>query len=127
MKLTDLNPRWYTIEDNGPIVGLTFECPHCHALAKDTGKGSIERIGVPFYHVASVDMHNPAPPPPEGEEAKPKPVFVRATFAAADDPGHFVWSAAGDTFAELTLTPSIDASKAGHWHGFVTKGECIDA
>lgn len=23
----------------------------------------------------------------------------------------------------LTLTPSVDASKHGHWHGFITNGE----
>jgi hypothetical protein len=41
------------------------------------------------------------------------------------------WSISGtvpiDTKAafvtDLTVTPSIDASKAGHWHGHITKGE----
>jgi hypothetical protein len=33
------------------------------------------------------------------------------------------WQRTGDTFDALTLTPSIDSSAAGHWHGFVTKGE----
>ena len=29
----------------------------------------------------------------------------------------------GETFETLTLTPSVDASAAGHWHGHVTDGE----
>lgn len=126
MKLTELNPRWYVIEENGPIVGLTFECPHCHVMAKETGSTDIQRIGVPFYHRASAHMHTPAPPAGEGENPPaPQPVFVRANHAGADGDGHWVWNATGDTFEELTLTPSIDASKAGHWHGSVTDGEIV--
>lgn len=34
-----------------------------------------------------------------------------------------LWSRTGDTFEELTITPSIDASKHGCWHGFITNGE----
>lgn len=35
---------------------------------------------------------------------------------------HPSWERAGDSFETLTLTPSIDASASGHWHGFVTAG-----
>jgi hypothetical protein len=39
-------------------------------------------------------------------------------------PPGIVWTrAAGDTFETLTLSPSIDASPAGHWHGFIQNGE----
>lgn len=27
------------------------------------------------------------------------------------------------TFENLTVKPSLDASMAGHWHGFITNGE----
>lgn len=33
------------------------------------------------------------------------------------------WQRQGDTFETLTLAPSIDASRAGHWHGFIQNGE----
>lgn len=33
------------------------------------------------------------------------------------------WKRMGETFETLTLTPSIDASSSGHWHGFITNGE----
>jgi hypothetical protein len=33
------------------------------------------------------------------------------------------WARQGETFETLTLTPSIDVSASGHWHGFITNGE----
>lgn len=32
------------------------------------------------------------------------------------------WTVTGN-FQDLTVTPSIDASSSGHWHGFITNGE----
>jgi len=32
------------------------------------------------------------------------------------------WSITGD-FSNMTVTPSIDASKSGNWHGFIRNGE----
>ncbi len=29
----------------------------------------------------------------------------------------------GPIFETMTITPSIDASASGHWHGFITNGE----
>jgi hypothetical protein len=40
--------------------------------------------------------------------------------------GHkdFVWMiCSAESFGVLTLMPSIDASRRGHWHGFITGGE----
>ncbi len=31
----------------------------------------------------------------------------------------------GADFATMTVTPSLDASAAGHWHGHVTSGEIV--
>jgi hypothetical protein len=33
-----------------------------------------------------------------------------------------LWQRTGETFEDLTLSPSVDASAQGHWHGFITKG-----
>lgn len=33
------------------------------------------------------------------------------------------WHRMGDDFTNITLTPSIDGSDHGHWHGHVTDGE----
>lgn len=36
---------------------------------------------------------------------------------------NFAWKFEGNDFNILTVTPSIDASKSGNWHGFITNGE----
>jgi hypothetical protein len=32
------------------------------------------------------------------------------------------WTRTNDDFATMSITPSIDASQSGHWHGFITNG-----
>jgi hypothetical protein len=97
MRLTELNPRWYTEKKGGLRVGLTFDCPHCRST----------RLGIMFHR--------------QGHEAIYEE-FVRGQHGSG--PGRFIWSLNGDEdFDTLTLTPSIDASKIGHWKGTITNGE----
>jgi hypothetical protein len=97
MRLVDLAPRWYSHDDHGR-VGFTFECPCC---LTDTARAT--RLGV-AVHDAGRRIVSDAEP-----DAHP--------------PGH-VWEIVGGTdFGDITLTPSIDASNSGHWHGFITAGE----
>lgn len=96
MRLLDLSPRWYVLIEGGPIVGMTFDCPHC----------GTERLGVLFHH--------------QGREA-----IDDSTIHAEGGVGN-IWTILGwEDFDDLTLTPSIDASSSGHWHGFITNGEAI--
>ncbi len=102
MKLTDLDPRWYTGAGDG-IIGISFECPHCR----------VTRLAVPTHHTAAAIMK------------------LELTDHHVVD-AH-VWQMTGDAvafdgdehkgFENVTLTPSVDASKFGHWHGYVTRGE----
>lgn len=96
MKLTELNPRWFVNCDGGPRIGLTFDCPHCRE----------QRLAINFHH--------------RGHEA------IEDAAILAAHPGGIgnIWTLDGsDDFATLTITPSVDASKYGHWHGFITSGE----
>lgn len=34
-----------------------------------------------------------------------------------------LWAITGRDFETISVHPSIDASAAGHWHGFITGGE----
>lgn len=96
MRLSELNPRWFSIAGLSRI-GLTFECPHCRT----------QRIGVAFHHKGREVVENNA---------------ILAVHGAAD--ANHIWTLVGnDDFENLTLTPSIDASVSGHWHGWVTSGE----
>jgi hypothetical protein len=97
VKLLDLEPRWIH-----PNVFI-FKCPHCQ---KDllTCKNAV----MPFQQ-----QHD----------------LFRATFGD-DWPALIVgcndemaWTFSGNDFETLTVTPSLDASASGHWHGFITNGE----
>jgi len=103
MRLVDLNPRGVLDADivvGGQVIhdehrdgmGLSFECPHCVT----TGAAYRQRLAI-FYA-------NPI-------DGKP-----------ASDDGGPLWHREGDTYETLTLSPSIDASAAGHWHGYITNG-----
>lgn len=97
MKLTDLNPRWVVLEQGGPRVALGFDCPHCRSM----------RLVVFFHH------HG---------KAAAEDGYILAHHGA-DDTQH-IWDLHGqDDFGSLTLSPSVDASKSGHWHGFIVSGE----
>lgn len=36
-----------------------------------------------------------------------------------------VWKYEGNDFNTMTVTPSIDASASGNWHGHITNGEIV--
>lgn len=94
MRLIDLHPRLFKIESDGPPVGLSFDCPHCID----------QRLAVSFHHA--------------GREA----IEDDYIHAHSSETNH-IWTLAGDTFENYSLSPSVDASHSGHWHGFLTNGE----
>jgi hypothetical protein len=93
-RLVDLEPRRYTLSEDGPAAGISFLCPHCHTV----------RLGVLLHH--------------RGHEA------MEDEYIRAHNPeGRPIWTADGDDFETLTLSPSVDASHVGHWHGFIRNGQ----
>lgn len=99
MKLTDLNPRWVGIHnwcsDSVYHIGITFDSP------LRTG----QRLSVLFD------------PPIDSDRLAAK----YGWGLPFPDMKH--WKRVGDTFDTLTLTPSLDFSAAGEWHGFITEGD----
>lgn len=107
MKLTELEPRW--IHPNL----FVFLCPHCRTILL-TCKNSPMRMQEQF------DLF-------EKEFGVPWPQMI-----VPGEPD-FSWSISGTVPADpraafvtdLTVTPSIDASKSGHWHGNITNGVIV--
>ena len=116
MKLTELNPRWVSInrwdspdgtQHYAPgdtpkrIGGISFDCPthtkHCPTCGNLT----------PQSHRLVVWFNNPTDGLPPEHSAEHR------------------WTRSGDTFETLSLTPSINAQMADPtcWHGFITNGE----
>ena len=94
MRLLELNPRWLSYQNQ--VLGLSFDCPHCIS----------QRLAVAFHHSGREqidDFH---------------------ILANAPSTNH-IWTVATtvkDDFETLTLSPSIDCSSSGHWHGFIENG-----
>ncbi len=101
MRLVDLEPHWVGLMP-GHAIGITFLCPHCHQC----------RVGVLF------DV-------PIGGNSIEGIIGRSLTVALqqAANSNMKQWHRQGDTFETLSLSPSIDTSEHGHWHGFITNGE----
>jgi Family of unknown function (DUF6527) len=111
MKLTELDPHWVGL-CRGHAIGVTFLCPCCRKT----------RIGIAFdepiggHHLENLIGRDVA-------------VFLTREFR--EGTGRFQdstlkkWHRIGETFQDLTLTPSIDTSEHGHWHGSITNGEMV--
>ncbi len=120
IKLTDLDPRWLTFE--GMRRGITFKCPHCQKVWLTCftepmplfGDGCIDEDVSKWNGLSQFVLWRDA----VGMDV-PQIEMVGCTKGIA-------WTATppiGEaTFENLSFTPSLDASKAGHWHGFITNG-----
>lgn len=101
MKLTELKPKWIESQWdvlNSVVFGVSFQCPHCQSV----------RLAIFFTE-------------PFGETNK----INTAQWAdprKSDTVEILLWNRQGETFDDLTISPSIDASKRGHWHGFIQNG-----
>lgn len=98
MRLTELEPRWL----HGDIGrGLfIFRCPCCRDMWL-TCKNYPLKCSGQFELLQTAGI--------EGGRIVP----------AADS---FSWTFNGSGFGDLTVSPSIDASNAKHWHGFIRAG-----
>jgi len=97
MRLTYLEPRYFVVGDNPHPVGITFDCPHC----RESG----QRLAIAI-HMDGTNFDSD----PDNQQQFPT--------------GERVWTIkGGDSFSNLSLSPSIDASETGHWHGYITNGD----
>jgi hypothetical protein len=109
MRLTGLDPRFFA-RDGRTGEGMAFLCPHCK---KD---------------ILIVTFANPI----DGGEPFPlnkfdllfgvlKHIYKQEELGLVVPPGCH-WTRKGESFESMTISPSVDASKSGNWHGFITDG-----
>ena len=109
-RLSDLKPKWVTLQgwshpDRPYYIGMTFLCPHCPTNAPEHGQDRRRRLAVPFY--PHIDPTNAA-----------------ATFACPIPRKTDDWTrVSGETFADITIAPSVNYEAIGHWHGSIVNGE----
>ena len=99
MRLIELNPFWIEFP-----FWFAFHCPHCRKvwLTCKTVPISMRRQFDAFSHLWGECKWNAFVVPMRED--------TRWTFSSSD-------------FASISVSPSIDASASGHWHGFITNGE----
>lgn len=102
MRLLDLQPRW--IYKNKVF---TFLCPHCR-------KTWLTCKRVVMGHTQQWE------------------IFAKEFGVGTGDPAWAVgceaecaWQFSTLDFATMSVTPSLDASKSGHWHGHITDGQIV--
>jgi len=116
MRLTDLRPRWITDSSNRSGMGMGFQCPHCHNVRLVVWFSN-PVDGGPMYRLEQM------PQIPHG--ASPEVVQQIVRKQKLTKMANCRWFRTGENYASMTLSPSIDASEAGHWHGFISNGEIV--
>lgn len=109
MRLVDLMPRWIH-----PNV-FTFLCPHCRQIfltCKNIVMPTWEQREIFWREVLGWDGRDSTEPHHKVEYVGCKPEMA--------------WNfESGAAFKTMTVTPSLDASASGHWHGHLTAGEIV--
>lgn len=105
MKLIDLDPRWIT--ENGKRVGFTFISPKGgHDGRRDFRQSCFVSPPATRDQLRAFEALH-------GEDAIVQPCNPNAK-----------WQIAGGIeaahFATISVTPSLDGSAGGLWHGFIT-------
>lgn len=105
MRLIDLDPQW--IMQDGRRIGFTFVSPTNSSLRQSC-------FPVPPSMHEQMDLFDAL----HGEHQ----------MVQGCNPTHR-WTIAGGienaTFDRMTVTPSLDGSAGGLWHGYITNGEIV--
>lgn len=102
MRLASLDPLWVPI-GGGQKRGFIFRCPHCKEkwLLCKTVFADLDEQEMIFQN-----------------RRIQAPDFIPVADRA-------VWHIIGD-FLDMQVSPSIDASASGHWHGWIRNGEIVN-
>lgn len=112
MKLTDLEPRWL-IKD-GQRVGFIFRSPTRQTCWQSCFLASPPRREQweLFRQTLGVTNSEDSPRPDVQGCREGTHWTITPSIEMAD-------------FASLSVTPSLDGSAGGNWHGFITNGQIV--
>lgn len=117
MRLVDLDPRW--LMKDGKRVGFVFISPVQRVRHDGTYNPTPSRLtcfAVSFNQEDQEKIQQEC----LGEDLAKFTLYCREMYE---------WQITGGietaTFETMTVTPSLDASGAGLWHGFITNGEIV--
>ena len=118
MRLTELDPRW--LLDGDRKVGFVFRCPTNPAWYQtcffEAGRKTLT-CDRPECNEADVWAC------PHSQLGLVEAAGLDSDHVQACEP-HCAWTVHGPLdFEVLTVTPSLDGSKGGLWHGFIRNGE----
>lgn len=121
MRLVDLEPKWLVVGERK--VGFVFRSPTKPKCWQTCFLEAGRKLIV---------CNNPECYEKEGWCCEHSQLgLVEAAGVAVDDivqgcQTDCAWTAHGELdFATLTITPSLDGSAGGLWHGFITNGEIV--
>lgn len=126
MTLLELQPKWWAAPGRRG-QGVIFLCPHCRqawlvvAFANPLDGGPPWNIGTKVSRRIKELWRVLYGLERFGRSETPSPGAVLDRGQVAVPPG-FLWTRSGEDLEHLTISPSVDASPAGCWHGFVRGG-----
>jgi hypothetical protein len=119
VRLTELEPQW--LERGGARVGVMFRCP-CSRCGGSTRWLTVFWVGMPIWGERVAGRY-------AGQMGYIREALDRLLLAGVRERAvvpcrdGYAWTRAGDDFNSLTIMPSLDASRSGDWHGFISNGE----
>lgn len=121
MRLVDLKPKW--IRRNGEAVAIIFLCPRCVSRGNGCEKKVLTWLTCTFVAMQPSEQRRLI-----AEIIEQEP----ADFLETDTEDHDVvgckvlaWKRSSKMLENISVTPSIDASPSGHWHGHVKDGQIV--
>lgn len=118
MRLTDLKPKWMRRPD-GEAVAIIFLCPRCVERGNGCdGKGRAW-LTCTFKELGNREQRELL----ERTLAQHQDDFAGVRIEDVVACKQHRWERDCKMLDRITITPSIDASASGHWHGHVVRGE----
>lgn len=124
MRLTDLDPVWLIYE--GRRVGFAFRCPLGGNKRRMWQTCFVEQFPAMGDWRMVGNRHRSGPATQAGIVDASAPQTEQQYQLCKEG---CAWTIAGGiesaSFETLTVTPSLDGSAGGLWHGFITNGEIV--